>query len=107
MAISRSAIGRMMRRNPHSTLRCRYQGSPTLPGSFHQAEEALQGFLPTQGTSFRSASMMAAEDDTVYMIETEYHSWDNWQNDCIAYDSFGPYATERGAKEALEGDDGG
>lgn len=46
-------------------------------------------------------SMMAAEDDTVYMIETEYHSWDNWQNDCIAYDSFGPYATERGAKEAL------
>lgn len=47
-------------------------------------------------------SMMAAEDNTVYMIETEYHSWDNWQNDCIAYDSFGPYATERGAKEALK-----
>ena len=46
-------------------------------------------------------SMMAAEDDTVYMIETEYHSWDNWQNDCIAYDSFGPYATEAGAKRAL------
>jgi len=47
-------------------------------------------------------SMMAAEDDTVYMIETEYHSWDNWQNDCIAYDSFGPYATEAGAKKALK-----
>lgn len=47
-------------------------------------------------------SMMAAEDNTVYMIETEYHSWDNWQNDCIAYDSFGPYATERAAKRALK-----
>ena len=44
----------------------------------------------------------SAEGDTTYMIRTEYHSWDNWQNDCIAYDSFGPYATEAGAQKALE-----
>ncbi len=46
--------------------------------------------------------LMGAEGDTTYMIRTEYHSWDNWQNDCIAYDSFGPYATEAGAQKALE-----
>lgn len=47
-------------------------------------------------------SLLAAEDDTVYMIETEYHHWDNWHNDCISYDSFGPYATEAGAQKALK-----
>ena len=62
------------------------------------------------GDSFRrrgrrsaiSSLFSADSGSTIYMIETEYHNWDNWQNDCISRDSFGPYATEAGAKEALK-----